>query len=94
MTEFSDFDVLWPSAGPDAIVFENGGQIWRYDIAAGKSARVPITVRADLPSCSAIAAEVRPTAESRITSRSRGVSAAERASVVLIRMARTWAKAL
>src|SRR5436190_4074549 len=49
LTTFDTYDVLWPSAGPDAIVFENGGQIWRYDVAAGKAARVPITVRADLP---------------------------------------------
>jgi tricorn protease len=26
---FTDFDVLWPSAGPDAIVFEQGGSMWR-----------------------------------------------------------------
>jgi hypothetical protein len=49
LTGFDTFDVLWPSAGPDAIVFENGGQVWRYDVAGGKTERVPITVRADLP---------------------------------------------
>ena len=31
LTHFSEFDVLWPSAGKDAIVFENGGAIWRFD---------------------------------------------------------------
>lgn len=49
LTAFHDFDVLWPSGGPDAVVFENGGAIWRYDTAAGKAVRVPIQVRGDLP---------------------------------------------
>ena len=31
LTDFHDFDMLWPSAGPDAIVYELGGQLWRYD---------------------------------------------------------------
>jgi len=48
LTQFRDFDILWPSAGPDAIVYENGGQVWRYDVGSGRNQRVPITVRADL----------------------------------------------
>ncbi len=43
-TDFADFDVKFPSLGPDAIVFENGGQIWRFDLAAQTAAAVPITV--------------------------------------------------
>src|ERR1041384_3861041 len=27
LTHFTDFDVMWPSLGPDAIIFENGGQL-------------------------------------------------------------------
>jgi tricorn protease len=50
VTDFEGFDVLWPSAGPDAIVFENGGSIWYWKPAAGDPPReVPITVLSDRP---------------------------------------------
>jgi tricorn protease len=31
LTHFTDFDVMWPSLGPDAIVFENGGYLYTFD---------------------------------------------------------------
>jgi tricorn protease len=49
LTQFDDFDVLWTSGGPDAVVFEQGGWIWRYDAGADAAVRVPIRVAADLP---------------------------------------------
>jgi tricorn protease len=50
ITQFTDFDVLWPSGGPDAVVFEQGGYIWRYDVGVQHEAvRVPIRVASDLP---------------------------------------------
>jgi tricorn protease len=48
ITPYADFDVLWPSAGPDAIVFERGGSIWRY-VPGGSATEVPIRVTGDLP---------------------------------------------
>src|SRR5690606_21174660 len=45
--DHKDFDVLWPSGGPDAVVYENGGYIYRYDVARGRSERVPIRVFGD-----------------------------------------------
>jgi tricorn protease len=44
LTQFTDFDVRWASAGPGGIVFENGGYIYLYDIASGKNAKVSIQV--------------------------------------------------
>jgi tricorn protease len=32
LTKFSDFDVMWPSLGPDAIIFENGGYLYSFDL--------------------------------------------------------------
>jgi tricorn protease len=49
VTQFADFDVLWPSAGRDAIVFENGGAIWRFDPKTAAVAQVPIRVTGDFP---------------------------------------------
>lgn len=49
VTRFSDFDVLWPSAGPGGIVFEKGGALWHFDPASGDSREIPIRIAADLP---------------------------------------------
>ena len=49
ITNFDEFDVLWPSAGPNAIVFENGGYLYRYDPVGGESQRLNIEVTGDLP---------------------------------------------
>ncbi|MCB1577659.1 MAG: PD40 domain-containing protein, partial [Xanthomonadales bacterium] len=49
VTHFTGFDVLWPSAGKDAIVFENGGAIWRFDPKTEQAAIVPIRVTGDFP---------------------------------------------
>lgn len=49
LTEFSEFDVLWPSAGPGGIVFENGGSLWHHDPASGATREVPIRIANDLP---------------------------------------------
>ena len=49
VTSHSEFDVLWASAGPRAIVYENGGWIYRYDPASGASRKLAITVGGDRP---------------------------------------------
>jgi len=38
LTKFTDYDVMWPSLGPDSIIFENGGYLYVFDIA-GKQAK-------------------------------------------------------
>ncbi|MGD0506641.1 MAG: PDZ domain-containing protein [Terriglobales bacterium] len=32
LTKFDQFDVMWPSLGPDAIIFENGGYLYTFDL--------------------------------------------------------------
>ncbi|HXO26367.1 MAG TPA: PDZ domain-containing protein [Thermoanaerobaculia bacterium] len=49
LTQHDQYDVLWPSAGTGRIVYENGGSIYLFDPATGKSARVPIRIASDLP---------------------------------------------
>lgn len=49
LTHFTDFDVLWPSAGRDAIVFEKGGGLWHFDPASGQAREIPIRVAGDFP---------------------------------------------
>jgi tricorn protease len=50
LTDFTDFDIKFPSLGDDAIVFENGGYLYRFDLATQKAAKVPITLAEDLDS--------------------------------------------
>jgi tricorn protease len=47
LTSFTDYDVKFPSIGDNAIVFENGGYLYRLDLATEKAERVPITVQED-----------------------------------------------
>jgi tricorn protease len=50
LTSFTDYDIKFPSLGDDAIVFENGGWIYRFDLAAEKAAKVPVTIAEDFGS--------------------------------------------
>jgi tricorn protease len=49
-TAFKDFDIKFPSIGNDSIVFEQAGYIWRYDLATGQAAPVPIEIKEDFAS--------------------------------------------
>lgn len=49
-TSFKDFDIKFPSIGKDAVVFENAGYIWRFDIASGQATPVPIEIKEDFAS--------------------------------------------
>jgi tricorn protease len=46
-TDFAEFDIKFPSAGDSAIVFENGGYIYRFDLGSQKAVKVPIQVLDD-----------------------------------------------
>src|SRR5438270_5534850 len=50
LTNFKDYDIKFPSIGKDAIVFEQAGYIWRYDLASGQAAVVPIDIKEDFAS--------------------------------------------
>jgi len=53
-TFFDEYDVKWPSAGEDEIVFENGGKLLVLNVVTGKTGEVKVTIPSDLP-------QVRPT---------------------------------
>jgi tricorn protease len=48
LTQFKDFDIKFPSLGNKAIVFENGGYIYKFDIATEKAEKVSIVIREDM----------------------------------------------
>ncbi len=47
LTHFTDFDVKFPSLGDKAIVFENGGYIYRFDLATAECRKVPVRILED-----------------------------------------------
>jgi tricorn protease len=47
LTDYREYDIKWPSLGRDAIVYENGGLLYEYNIASGSTRNIPIEVRAD-----------------------------------------------
>jgi len=48
ITHFTEFDVKFPSLGGSAIVFENGGYIYRLDVETEKYEKVTIYIQEDL----------------------------------------------
>ncbi|OHB64737.1 MAG: hypothetical protein A2Y76_11000 [Planctomycetes bacterium RBG_13_60_9] len=49
VTKFSEYDVKWPSIGPNEIVFENGGVLYLLDLATETHKPLRISVPCDLP---------------------------------------------
>ena len=47
VTSHEDFDVLWPSAGPDAVVYENGGWIYYMSASDSTTRRLDVEVVSD-----------------------------------------------
>jgi tricorn protease len=47
LTRFTDFDIKFPSLGKDAIVFEYGGYIYRFDLSPEKCTKVPVRILED-----------------------------------------------
>lgn len=47
ITQFNDFDITFPSLGPDGIVFQAGGRLYMLDLATDKWTEVPVRVVSD-----------------------------------------------
>ena len=50
VTRFADFDIHHPSIGPEDIVFQAGGKLYRMDLASEQPEEVSITLSSDLAS--------------------------------------------
>jgi len=49
LTKFDDFDVMWPSLGPDAIIFEKGGYLYTFDLQTRQPKKLTIYVNGERP---------------------------------------------
>jgi tricorn protease len=47
LTHFTEFDVMWPSLGPDAIIFENAGYLYTFDLQSKQAKKLTIYVPGD-----------------------------------------------
>lgn len=47
VTNFTDYDVRWPSLGPDAIIFEKGGYLYVMDLPAEQVRKITIELTSD-----------------------------------------------
>jgi len=50
LTHFDKYDCKFPSLGDQAIVFENGGYLYRFDLSSEKTAQIPVALAEDLAS--------------------------------------------
>ncbi|HND54926.1 MAG TPA: hypothetical protein PLV92_21080, partial [Pirellulaceae bacterium] len=65
LTNFES-DVHYPSVGPEDIVFENAGHLWRYEFSSGKSVQVDILIPTDRPALRARSVDCTPLADGAI----------------------------
>jgi tricorn protease len=47
LTHFNEWDVMWPSLGPDAIVFENAGYLYTFDFQSKEPKKLSISLPSD-----------------------------------------------
>jgi tricorn protease len=47
LTKFDQFDIMWPSLGPDAIIFENGGYLYTFDFETRQPKKLTIYVNGE-----------------------------------------------
>ncbi len=47
LTHFSDWDVMWPSLGPDSIIFENAGYLYTFDFQSKQPKKLSIYLPGD-----------------------------------------------
>ncbi|MGA2533988.1 MAG: PDZ domain-containing protein [Candidatus Aminicenantales bacterium] len=47
LTRYTEYDIKWPSLGADAIVYENGGLLYAYDLKTNAARNIPVTVASD-----------------------------------------------
>lgn len=47
ITNFKDYDIHFPSAGPDEIVFEEGGNLYLYNFSTGQTNEVKVSLVSD-----------------------------------------------
>lgn len=50
LTNYTEYDIKWPSLGDKAIIYENGGYLYTFDLATRKIQKVSVTISEDFAS--------------------------------------------
>ncbi len=48
LTDYTDYDIKFPSLGDHSIVYENGGYLYNYELSTGEITKIPVTIDNDL----------------------------------------------
>lgn len=48
LTDYTVYDIKFPSLGDHSIIYENGGYLYNYELATGEISKVPVTMSNDL----------------------------------------------
>ena len=48
LTNYTDYDIKFPSLGDQSIIYSNGGYLYNYNLETGKIAKVPVYIENDL----------------------------------------------
>jgi len=65
VTNHREYDVLWPSGEGGQIAYENGGALYRLDLATGQSTKIPVQIASDLPARLPVIRNVREFVDSQ-----------------------------
>ncbi|HEX7895598.1 MAG TPA: PDZ domain-containing protein, partial [Terriglobales bacterium] len=49
LTHFTDWDVMWPSLGPNSIIFENGGYLYTFDLQSKQPTKLTVELPGERP---------------------------------------------
>jgi len=49
VTRHTDYDVLWPSGENGAVVYQNGGHLYKLDLESGQSQKITVNIKYDFP---------------------------------------------
>lgn len=49
LTHYDKYDIKFPSLGDNGIIYENGGELYFYDIANGEISNIPVLIKNDFP---------------------------------------------
>ncbi len=47
LTHYKEYDIKWPSLGTEAIIYENGGLLYAYDLKTNEARNIPVHVGSD-----------------------------------------------
>ncbi len=50
LTDYTDFDIKFPSLGTSSIIYEHGGYLYNFDLSTRQSTRIPVSIQTDLSS--------------------------------------------